>query len=309
MTELKGRVLQALIDFENAKPRNKQVRLGPSELGGCREYVRNVMIGAPMQDSGDVWPTAAVVGTLVGSHVEAVCAEYMGALTEVPVTTTLPNGLKVSGHADIVLVEENAVIDVKTKDELHEVLRSGSSLDNLTQISTYTLGLVQAGVLEEGATAHLIYIDRSGSQQFLHERVLTWEEITQYVGTVVERLDEVLEVQEQIEQGNVEAARDLRDKTPPFCYSERVLCPFRDLCWVGSEWVPHDTIEDPEIIALVEQYAENRIEIQATDSIRKEIREKLRGVRGKTPSGLAVTWREDGSALFVTQTKSKGALT
>src|SRR6185312_15549454 len=112
--------------------------LGPSELGGCREYIRNVMIETP-QEGSDVWPTAAVVGTLMGSHMENVCQQYMNALTEVPVTTVLSNGIKISGHADIVIVEENAVVDAKTKNELHEVLRDGSSLDNKVQVSVYTL--------------------------------------------------------------------------------------------------------------------------------------------------------------------------
>ena len=93
---LADRFLRALKDFENAKPRKKQVRLGPSELGGCREYIRNVMIDSPMQEA-DEWPTAAVVGTLLGTHLESVAAEYMGAVTEVPVTATLPNGCRWRG--------------------------------------------------------------------------------------------------------------------------------------------------------------------------------------------------------------------
>lgn len=303
---LKDRILEALIAYEDAKPRNQQVRLGPSELGGCREYIRNVMIGSPQQGSS-VWPGAAVMGTLIGAYVEEVCAEYMGALTEVPVTTTLPNGLRVSGHGDIVLPDDNAVVDVKSKNELHEVLKDGASLDNKVQISVYALGLVQAGVLQEGCTAHLIYVDRSGMQQFLHEEELSWEKILDYVEVCMRRLDEVMEVQEHVDQGEVEWARGLRDKTPPFCYSERVMCPFRDLCWKGSEWVPDTVIEDPETIALVERYAANREETKAVESIRREIREKLVGVSGVTPGGLSVYWSgtEARPALYVTQVKEK----
>lgn len=304
MKRLAPAILQALIDFENAKPRNRQVRLGPSELGGCREYVRNVMIDTPQADS-EVWPVAAVVGTLVGAHMEAVLADAMGALTEVPVTTTLPNGVKVSGHSDVVLPSENAVVDAKTKNELHEVLRDGSSLDNKCQVSVYTLGLVQKGLLTEGATAHLIYVDRSGMQQFLHETVLEWDDILGYVDLVVERLNDVLEAQAHIDNGEVEYARDLRDKTPPFCFSERVMCPFRFVCWQGSEWVPNEEITDPDVIADVEKYAAIRDETRAVDSIRKELRERLRGVSGLTPSGFSVVWSgtERSPALFVTKVK------
>lgn len=297
--ELADRILAALIEHENDKPRNKQVRLGPSEIGGCREYVRNVMIGTPMQDTGGVWPTAAVVGTLIGDHMEKVCAERMGALTELSVTTTLPNGVKVSGHADIVLVEENAVVDCKSKDRFATIRSEGPSLDNLVQVSTYTLGLVQMGVLKMGATAHLIYVDRSGQEQTLEEVVLDWDTILRFVDKCVERLDDVLEAQDHIDKGEVEWARDLRDKTPPFCYSERVLCPFRDRCWKGSEWKPNENIEDPEVIDTVHKFVAARDEQDAATQRRMEMRERLLEVSGLTPDGWSVAWR--GKALYVTK--------
>lgn len=305
MTEpLKHRILRALTDYENAKPRNMQVQLGPSELGGCREYVRNVMVGTPQQPA-DIWPTAAVVGTLVGSHMERVCRDYMDAEVEVSVTATLPNGVRVSGHADIVLPKDNAVVDCKTKNELHEVLRDGSSLENKIQVSVYTLGLVQLGFLTEGASAHLIYVDRSGMQQFLHETIIEWDDILGYVDLCVQRMDEVLQAQDHIDVGEVEYARDLRDKTPPFCYSDRVQCPFRDACWKGSEWVPDTLIEDPDIIALIEKYATIRDELNGAMTIKKELRTALIGVSGLTPSGWAVTWSgtEKSPALYVTKVK------
>jgi hypothetical protein len=303
---LRDRFLQALKDFETAKPRNKQVRLGPSELGGCREYVRNVMVGSPMQEA-DEWPTAAVVGTLLGTHLEVVAEQYLGAVTEVPVTATLPNGLKVSGHADVVIVEENCCVDAKSKDGLATVRREGASLENLIQISVYTLGLVQAGILKAGATAHLIYVDRAGNDQDVHEVELSWEQILDYVDQCVTRLDEVVTVQEYIEAGDTQYVRTLRDKTPPFCYSPKVMCPFRDLCWKGSEWVPDTEITDPEVIAAVEMYDQVRAEEKEAVKIKAAQRLKLTGVSGVTPSGLAVTWSgsEMRPALYVTQVKDK----
>lgn len=303
---VKDRILAAMIEHEEAKPRNQQVRLGPSELGGCREYVRNVMVGTPQQSSS-VWPTAAVVGTLIGSHMEAVCEERLGALTEVPVTTTLPNGLRISGHADIVFVDDNVIVDCKSKDRFDTVTKEGPSLDNAIQISVYALGLVQAGVLTEGCTASLVYVDRSGEQQFLHEVEFTWDQMQRFIELCIERLNSVIEAQDLLESGVTTAVHELRDKTPPFCYSERVMCPFRDACWKGSEWVPNESIEDPEIIRAVEMYAANREEIKGTDTIRRELRERLIGVSGVTPSGLSVKWAEGkyGPMLYVTQVGEK----
>lgn len=300
------RILQALKDHENDRPRSQQVRLGPSELGGCREYIRNVMIGAPTQGN-DEWPTAAAVGTLVGDHVETVVAERLGAVTQVPVTATLPNGLKVSGHADAVFVEDNIVVDVKTKDSTADVRREGPSLENCIQISVYTLGLVQAGILSEGASASLIYIDRAGNEQTIYEVELDWERIQYFIEKCIERLDEVVMVQEMVDQGEVEHARSLRDKTPPFCYSPKVMCPFRDLCWKGSEWVPNTEIEDADTIQVVEEYDKVRAELKDATAVKGKLRDKLIGVSGKTPSGLAVTWAgsEARPMLYVTQVKDK----
>lgn len=301
---LKDKILDAMKAYENDKPRSQQIKLGPSELGGCREYIRNVMVGTPIQRN-DEWPTAAVVGTVVGSYMEEVCSQYLGALTEVPVTTTLPSGLRVSGHADIVLLDENAVVDCKTKDGLDDVLRNGSSLENLIQISVYAIGLVQAGVLEPGCTAHLIYVDRAGNQQFLHEKELSYEEIEYYAEKCEERIEDVLLVQDRVDKGEVEAARDLRDKTPPFCYSPKVMCPFRDLCWKGSEWVPHEEITDEQVIADVAAFVHARDEAKANESVKKGIREKLRGVTGITPDGYSVVWSgsEERPALYVTKVR------
>jgi hypothetical protein len=294
-------ILDALIDHENEKPRSKQVRLGPSEIGGCREYMRNVMVGTPMQDNGRVWPVAAVVGTLLGTHIESVLAQRVGALTEVNVTTTLPNGLKINGHADIVLVKENAVVDAKSKDGFATVRREGPSLENLVQVSTYAVGLVQAGVLKPGCTAHLIYVDRSGNEQTLVEVEMDWETILSHVDKAVERTNEVLEAQEHIDQGEVEYARDLRDKTPSFCYSEKVLCPFRDACWRGSDWVPPKMIEDPDLLHIISEFIQARDAEKEAGERRMVHRENLRDVNGMTPDGWSVTW--SGKALYVTKVR------
>lgn len=297
---LRDRFLQALKDFESAKPRNRQVRLGPSELGSCREYVRNVMVGSPMQEA-DEWPTAAVVGTLLGTHLEVVAEQYLGAVTEVPVTATLPNGLKVSGHADVVIVEDNCCVDAKSKDGLATVRREGASLENLIQISVYTLGLVQAGILKPGATAHLIYVDRAGNDQDVHEVELSWEQILDYVDQCVTRLEEVVTVQEYIEAGDTQYVRTLRDKTPSFCFSPKVQCPFRDLCWKGSEWLPDEEITDPDILDAVRVYVEARDEGKDSDVRKREARERLIGVSGMTPDGYSVAWPGNGRALYVTK--------
>jgi len=298
---LSDELLDALVQHENARPRSQQIRLGPSELGYCREYIRNVMVGAPQQDNSE-WPTAAVVGTLLGEHLEETAAEYLGALTQVPVTTSLPNGLLVSGHADMVFPDRNALADAKSKVGLSDIRKEGPSLEHLVQVSIYTLGLVQSGVLREGATAHLIYADRGGTEQVLYEVVLDWDRIEYFIQVCVDRLADVLDAQEHIDRGDVEWARALRDKTPPFCYSPRVMCPFRDLCWEGSEWAPADVIEDDDVIRTVAEFVTTRALYNAADESRRNLRERLRGVSGVTPDGYSVNWATENT-LYVTKVR------
>jgi hypothetical protein len=295
-------ILAALVRTEKKRPRSTQVTLGPSELGSCREYVRNVLAGAPQQES-DVWPTAAVVGTLVGEYVEEAAAKHLGAITQKSITTQLPNGLIVTGTADMIFPDRNQLADCKSKDGLWGVQHEGPSLENLIQVSLYTLGCVQNGYLTEGAEAVLVYVDRSGETQTLYEVTIGWEEILNFVDVCVDRLNDVLDAQEHIDAGEVEYARALRDKTPPFCYSERVLCPFRDLCWKGSEWVPDTEITDAETIENVAQYVAARGDEAGAKARRAELKERLRGVSGMTPEGYSVTWPDGERALYVTRVK------
>lgn len=288
--------------YEAERPRNSQITLGPSDLGGCREYIRNVLSGAPLQEASS-WPTAAVVGTLLGDYMEAAAAKYLDAITQKPVTTQLPNGLTVAGTADMIFPSRNTLADCKSKDGLAGVRTFGASLENKIQVSIYTLGCVQAGLLTEGAEAVLVYVDRSGEDQTLHEIVLSWEEILGYIDVVVDRLNDVLDAQEHIDAGEVEYARALRDKTPPFCYSERVLCPFRDLCWQGSEWVPDEEITDPATIEAVNRYVQARADEADAKTRRAQLREQLRGVSGMTPDGYSVTWPDNERALYVTKVR------
>jgi hypothetical protein len=297
-------ILDAMKQVERQKPRNTQIAFGPSDLGGCREYLRNVLAGAPMEGN-DEWPAAAVVGTLVGDYMEKAVAQNMGATVQQPITTLLPNGLTVTGTADMIFPDRNCLADCKTKDGFAEVARYGPSLENMIQVSIYTLGCVQNGFLEEGATAHLIYQDRSGESQVLMEKVLTWEEILNYIDVLVDRLDDVLTAQEHIDEGEVEWARSLRDKTPPFCFSPKVMCPFRDLCWEGSEWVPNEVIEDEAVIEVVHRFVEARSEVAAASSRKEFFRNELVGVTGITPDGYSVNWTGEGKALYVTKVKEK----
>lgn len=298
--KLDEEVVHILTRFEEKRERNKQLQLGPSELGQCREYIRNVMVGTPRQESEPIWPAAAAVGTLLGDYLErAVCDYDPDARREVLVTTELPSGVKVSGHADIVLPARNAVWDGKSKPRIHDVEKYGPSENYFIQISVYALGLVQAGVLQEGCTATLVYLARSGLDEHAVTYTIKWDEIQAYVSLAVQRLDEVLDAQEEFEAtGDTAPLHALRDKTPQFCYHKRVMCPFRDACWKGSPNYPTDPkmkIEDPELAAHARAYLDSKEAEQAARSTKEQARDALVDINGITDDGIVITHTSRGA--------------
>lgn len=152
-----------------------------------------------------------------------------------------------------------------------------------------------------------MYVDRSGEEQTLREHVLTWDEINYYVGVCVDRLSDVIQAQEKIDAGEVEWARSLRDQVPSFCYSPKVMCPFRDLCWKGpdSEWYPTaHVIEDEDSRRNVAKFIQARDLFRTAEAYRKEAREELRQVEGlyvEDGNEWSVHWER--GALYVTPVK------
>lgn len=79
-----------------------QKLIGISEIGGCRAYLARMILQLPFDEMDDIkW--AAFCGTALGERLEMAVRETVpGVFTQVPLTATLPSGLKISGSADIV---------------------------------------------------------------------------------------------------------------------------------------------------------------------------------------------------------------
>ncbi len=296
---LAERLLGAVLAAQGRKPRDKQREIGPSGLGGCREFIRATMAGDPMMESTG-WKAEAWIGTIGGDALEAIFEEELGALTQQRITCTLPRtGLVVSGNSDLIFIEDNMLGDLKSKDGFETVKREGPSLDNLIQVSIYVLGLVQAGILTEGATARLIYWDRSGATKEFLAIVLEWDAILRFIAICETRLEEVVEAQEALEAGDLSYRHHLRDKKPAYCMSPKVMCPFRQACWEGSDWWPTDELVDDELIAAAWRVYNARQDAKAADELVKSGKAELEGVSGTTKDGLAVGWV--GNRLNVTK--------
>lgn len=296
---------QVVTDWDNNRPRSQQVTLGPSELGGCREYIRATVMNDPgLPETG--FKAAAFMGTAIGDLVERVFGEILGAITQREITTYLPRTkVTVAGSADAiippqvveipdspvkVILTSGFVLDVKSKDGIAEIERYGASIENLVQISAYLVGAVDAGLLSKSSYGVLLYLDRSGSTKRFATVTIDYDEASRWIDLAEERL---MDVQEVIAKGSPEEDRwALRDKSPAWCFA--IQCPFRENCWGGSEHRPTGKIVHPDDLEAVARYVRGRDLEKEGAELKAAANKSLAGVVGITPDGTTVSWTGTG---------------
>jgi hypothetical protein len=285
---LEEALLAAVIADQNARPRSKQRLVGPSEIGGCRELVRAKIFEPEDQFLPDThWHTAAHVGTVMGDDLERIFGERLGAQTQKRVTAYLDKiGLSISGAIDMIFIRNQVVCDLKGTGAFGSLsYEGGVKLDYYIQISVYVWGLVQAGILQPGASGRIVYYDRVGGEQSFIAVVVPWEAVLNYVELAQRRMQEILDAQAAIEAGQLSMAHALRDHVPSFCFSEKVQCPRRMHCWGGSDWAPLEVHDDAELyLATVDYIAGRRLENRGK-AMKEQSRALLKGVEGHVVAG------------------------
>lgn len=267
--------------------------LGPSDLGGCREYLRRMVLGEPFDDDDDTdprWP--AFIGTAVGDHLEhALALADEQTRTQVPLAVLLPSGRQTRGTCDIVMPQHDLIADLKAKDGLATVRRAGPSFENLVQINLYLLGAIQAGLVSPDARWALIYYDRSGREHTPY--VVTGTLDMTLIAAMEERLDDV---EYAVTMGE-ETSRDLPE---PVC---RVICPFYGSCRSGVTDA-QGLITDPGQLDAVAQYRAGAELEKEGARLKDEAKQALKGVAGSTGQ-YTVRWVEIG-ATTVPETVRRG---
>lgn len=290
---LEKRLLEAVIAEERDRPRTKQRHVGPSEVGGCRELLRSKFFEPAEDDAPEEhWPLAAHIGTVMGAELERIFGKRMDALTQQRISTTLHEiGLTVSGSSDVIFIDENVLIDLKSTAAMASVFYEGPKLAYYIQIALYVWGAVQLGILDEGAEGRIVYYDRTGNTQEFVAVVVGWEAIQNFVTIAQDRLQDVLDAQRFLEEtGNPAMVHALRDFTPSFCFSAKVECPRRFKCWGGSGWAPVEILTDPNHLSAARRYIEGRNLENAGKAMKAEAREELVGIEGRFTEGPMVSW-------------------
>lgn len=256
--------------------------LGVSDIGTCHEYVRRMILGVPWVDEQDNF-AAAFVGTAVGEHVErAMAAKFPDVEVQRKVVVHLRvrgYELDLPGTADII-IGEDGLIDVKTKDGLGVVRRAGLTQQQVFQLVLYTAALIQEGRLPADPMIGCAFIDRSGREP--DPFVFGFRYTEALLAEAIAWLDDVIYA---IENG--ETAR----KDPPraWCFA---CCPYASDCRGGDTDV-EGLLEDPIIKNAVDVYTESNAIIKQAEKDKKSAVSILEGISGST-GDYTVRWIDIG---------------
>lgn len=270
---LAQQVEQAIIDFGDNSERSKQSSqhvLGVSDIGGCREYVRRMILNEPFSDHPTAYSLASFVGQAVGNYAERALGEAWrgeGRVdTQVEVQIDLANGVRLRGHPD--LVGEAIVVDFKTVDGL-AVVRQGAKTQHRWQVNLYCAALIHAERLPPNALCALVYIDRSGKETKPHVEV--WRYDPRLLDPINEWVSDVLYAIEYDEEAS-------RDKPREFCYA---ACPYARSCR-GMDTDVVGLITDEEQLLAVKAYLEAAHRAKNAENDKKSASDALAGVTGST---------------------------
>jgi hypothetical protein len=268
--------------------------LGVSDIGTCHEYVRRMIIGVPWVDEQENF-AAAFVGTAVGNAAEQAMVTAFGEAVQVQRKVTVHltvrgYELDLPGTADII-VHDDGLIDVKTKDGLGVVRRVGLTKQQVFQLVLYAAALIQEGVLDaENLMLACAFIDRSGREPdpyvygFAYTEALL-QEAMDWIGDVIYAIE------------NDEVAQ--KDPPRPFCFA---TCPYASDCRGGDTDV-EGLLMDPEIVEAARVYKEANAIIAAAAKDKKSALSVLDGVAGNTGEYM-VRWIDIDASTFTVNKKA-----
>lgn len=268
--------LTAYMDNSARSIQSDEGRLGPSDIGFCRQKALLMTKGVEATDSSPKW--AAAVGTAIHNYVEAAIKEMfpawlLGSIDNLSVTATLPSGATISGHPDIVIVDDNTVLDIKTVDGFAWVRREGTSQQHKYQRHLYALGCMQAGMFDLDKPVYVgnVYFDRSGKEQ---QPLMIVEE---FDPTLTDEIDAWITDVIYAVKNNEDASRDI-----PSAVCERI-CSHFTACRGGMTMNEGgEIIEDATLLSAVDMYTEARDMEKTAKQMKDEASAVLFGVNGTT---------------------------
>jgi hypothetical protein len=290
--------IQTAANTTERSQQQQDFKLGASNIGHCRQHAVYLIKQTQPTDVRD--KTAAFIGTVLGDAVEAqLKKDHPHWLIQEEGHSEFLSGGGVDCHVDIVVPHEGSVSpeefeanvaareedpsieplyvqgvwDLKSKDKLDSVKKYGPSQQQIFQLHQYVNAMIRKGVLrgEEPIWINDVYYDRSGSQPIPYTFGM-W-----YDPAILQEIDEWVHDVKYAVISNTEASKD---KSRDWCWS---YCEYATLCR-GNDTDVEGLIEDPQIVAEVNLYAEaNKRESEAKklkEQIKARIPDQLSGSTG-----------------------------
>lgn len=267
-------------------------KIGVSDIGGCREFVRRTIIDEAFTDEQENY-AAAFIGTAVGTLAEQAVKDALGEQVETQVAVTVTLNIRgyvlnLPGHPD--LVSKDACVDFKTVDKLGVTRRVGPTTKQWFQVMLYTQALIAMGRLPSDAWCILAFIDRSGAepQPLVFAR--------RYDPAVVREAEDWLDDVIYAVQNGEEASRD-----QPRSWCEAV-CPRVSACR-GYDTDVEGLITDPIILEAIEVYRDSGAAIKQLEKDRESAKSVLANVAGNTGE-VVLRWIEVGESEVPAHTRA-----
>ena len=272
--DIKEKLIKALHDKENNRPRSTQVQIGPSELGGCRRKVWYRLNDQPETNDAEL-KLAAIMGTTIHSAIESAFAGDNSIVLE---QTVEYNGMK--AHVDAFVPETGDVIDWKTVKAKN--LSYFPSQQQRWQVQVYGYLIDKAGK-GKPRTVNLVAIPRDGDERDIKVHSEAYDE-----SVALEALSWLEAIKE-----SAEAPAPERDES--YC---KFYCKYYDasgeMGCVGlkKERTKNDlpVIEDEAVSLTALEYVQLDEKIKSLETQKEALRENLSGITGVTKTGYEIKW-------------------
>lgn len=271
--DLISAAVKAVGESSERSVQSSEGRIGPSDLGFCRQKALLMMRNVPQSDSSDIWKAQA--GVAIHDYLRNALAQFFPdwTLDSAKVTATFPSGYTVTGTPDLVVPEYNIVIDHKTTDGFERVKKLGRTQSHRFQLATYALGCIQSGLLDGSQPVFMgnLYWDRSGRE---NEPLFMWE---QYDPSLIDEVDEWIG---DVVRANLSGEDTNRDIEPILC---RRICSHFTACrgHLPTSEEP-ELITAPELVAAAELVFDGRSLQRVGRSQEDEGKDSLSGIDGVT---------------------------
>lgn len=261
-------------------PRTQQSRegkIGPSDIGWCRQKAALMTKGVQASDSRDMW--SAAVGTALHAYVgNALRGQYPTWLIEdgtgnTRVTATLPRtGAVLTGSFDWLVVTDECfiVLDLKTGNGLEQYLRNGSPLHHRYQRHIYGMGVLEQGIVDDSRPLLVgnVYVDRSAATP---DPVVLVEEFNE---SLTDEIDSWVEDVIYAVRYNEDASRDIAAAR---C---EAMCEFYTACRGALPSADSEPIIDTELVQAIDMYVEGRDMEKHGKRMKVEAAALLYGING-----------------------------